>query len=1215
MQQTTIKIVTANVQGLSDDSKRLKLLSHWSKSTSASIFLLTETKCTDQRKAARWNADCTSFGFASSFTEDSSTAILWRSANPHIADPNIPEPAFPSSLLRRLSTKTLQIGTQTVRFHSVYCPVDPSERPAFIELLRKELQRTQQDIPVALGGDWNVVLEPLLDSSKAASQNVGCQQLSDLVASMQLSDPFRRLYGAKRTFTNIHPVGANRRLDRFYVSPELCNSAQSFDTWSRYHSTHHPVVMTWSVPGAASTGPGFFKLSNHVIERPGMSDYLTSLVDRIYQQSRLLHNDDIYAAWDDCKAKLSLEVQYLARKLAQHERRVTTDRNRSEHVGRAIRARLRPDDCGPSSVQIRLRQVRQNSLISKLETGEQVGATTCDPGEMAEIARKHFAGIFCDKPNDSEMHDLLAFVPEAQKLSNSDSNELEYDYELEELTKAMKKCNRGRSPSHSGLPIEFYKATWQVTGPILLDILNDIPNRGVMTPSQRYRFLNLAHKKGERHKIENYRPLASIEADARILSQAHVQRLKVYIRKIIGETQTGFIPQRWIGSNISEIQRVIDDEAEFPGIIAAVDFTSAYDMVNHMYLEESLLAFGFGPRAISWFMATVRDIDVSVLVNGWVSGTFHQYTGASQGCPLACLIFSIAIEPLACMIRAKVAGIPHPIAPMREKLFADDLFAGLKDWNDFHALEECLELYETASNAVVSTKKSFLYPLGTFQNQRGTDYSGWRIETQPFRCLGITVGRGTSLPNVWEGMMLKVKRRMNSIPMYDLPIATRCRIINTFCYSMIYYVDQFAPATWEAVKRIEADALDAIWRGRSRTISMQRLQTPCLSGGFGLANLYKQLVGRRAVWVCWLLQPEAYLKGPFTSVIWRVNGDLVRKPHCVGMQRNRNTFQLEGGFRWNWTALFTQPGDFKAEQSSTVMDRLTATLPARWHNYLDAWNELVVLKPHLNNRAAWHQHFCTARYNRLNIDIKLDKLFKGPGSHDLTLPVQMTPWNFRKARLLLDDHAFGKKPLIPKAWQKRFNLPAKRWLTTWKSFHLLRRFIPDEIDINQRISLFNLHPASQLAGANNDDQHLTVDSGICVLCLQSVKEDFEHLLSRCVVSRMLWQLSQPPHAIPDLSELICPSLKSSLVIISFRAIFVCTIWRWARARRFNNYGQAPQPVSELDILTRASKVHLVWNRHSFVSAAEKKQAKAVARPAAVDSERLERTLALLPFGA
>ena len=103
---------------------------------------------------------------------------------------------------------------------------------------------------------------------------------------------------------------------------------------------------------------------------------------------------------------------------------------------------------------------------------------------------------------------------------------------------------------------------------------------------------------------------------------------------------------------------------------------------------------------------------------------------------------------------------------------------------------------------------------------------------------------------------------------------------------------------------------------------------------------------------------------------------------------------------------------------------------------------------------------------------------------------------------------------------------------------------------------------------------------------------------------------------PELRELISPSPHTALVSAAFRAIFVYTIWKWARTRRFNNYGQAPKPVTDVDLALKASKIHSVWNRHSFASAAHRKLARdELKRLGPEDREQIRRIQELLPTAA
>lgn len=122
----------------------------------------------------------------------------------------------------RVADAVIQIEGSIMRYISIYAPTIPSDRKTFIGSLRKALQDLDKTIPICLGGDWNCVLDPLIDSTNPRCVNDGGTQLQDLIDSIGLVDPFRSLYPTKLLPTNIDAShGTNRRLDRFYISKSL----------------------------------------------------------------------------------------------------------------------------------------------------------------------------------------------------------------------------------------------------------------------------------------------------------------------------------------------------------------------------------------------------------------------------------------------------------------------------------------------------------------------------------------------------------------------------------------------------------------------------------------------------------------------------------------------------------------------------------------------------------------------------------------------------------------------------------------------------------------------------------------------------------------------------------------------------------------------------------------------------------------------------------
>ncbi len=68
--------------------------------------------------------------------------------------------------------------------------------------------------------------------------------------------------------------------------------------------------------------------------------------------------------------------------------------------------------------------------------------------------------------------------------------------------------------------------------------------------------------------------------------------------------------------------------------------------VDHKYIKETLIAYGFGPRFIRIFKTLYRNITASILINRFASESNKIERGVKQGYALSCAIFIICIDPL-----------------------------------------------------------------------------------------------------------------------------------------------------------------------------------------------------------------------------------------------------------------------------------------------------------------------------------------------------------------------------------------------------------------------------------------------------------------------------------------------------------------------------------------------------------------------------------------
>lgn len=128
-------------------------------------------------------------------------------------------------------------------------------------------------------------------------------------------------------------------------------------------------------------------------------------------------------------------------------------------------------------------------------------------------------------------------------------------------------------------------------------------------------------------------------------------------------------------------------------IIVALDQEKAYDKITHNYLWKVLEKFDILNNFTNTVKALYAGAETSVMINGEISSKFQVTRGVHQGDPLSCLLFDIAIEPLAEMLRKsdlkgfKAKNMAHRIVVM---MFADDMMVYLSEKDKFKTLSDIL---------------------------------------------------------------------------------------------------------------------------------------------------------------------------------------------------------------------------------------------------------------------------------------------------------------------------------------------------------------------------------------------------------------------------------------------------------------------------------------------------------------------------------------------
>ncbi|KAK3555339.1 hypothetical protein QTP86_014932, partial [Hemibagrus guttatus] len=207
---------------------------------------------------------------------------------------------------------------------------------------------------------------------------------------------------------------------------------------------------------------------------------------------------------------------------------------------------------------------------------QEDGTIVTEAAEMRREATKFYIDLYIAEDCDpSCMEELFKELP---KLSPEQSSMLGAGLELQEMAFAVQQLAVGRSPGINGLPNEFYKHFVGFLGTDLLEVFkSSFINRKLPVSCTRARDLGL---------LKNWRPVALLCSDYKILLKCLANRLKQCMHTIVHNNQSYCIPNHTIMDNLFLVRDVIDlcrlNSCDL-GFLS-LDQEKAFDRAYHDYL-------------------------------------------------------------------------------------------------------------------------------------------------------------------------------------------------------------------------------------------------------------------------------------------------------------------------------------------------------------------------------------------------------------------------------------------------------------------------------------------------------------------------------------------------------------------------------------------------------------------------------------------------------
>ena len=312
------------------------------------------------------------------------------------------------------------------------------------------------------------------------------------------------------------------------------------------------------------------------------------------------------------------------------------------------------------------RHSKVKSNVGPLRNGDENLST--DSKVMADILQTQYLSAFTD-PSNPNIRDTTSELPETKcRLENLDFTE-------EDIVKAIDEINTYSSTSHECIPACLLKACKVNLSLPLLILWEESFAQGKIPASLKEQFITPIFKKGSKSDPANYRPVSLTSHVIKIFERIIRNNMVNYLEEnyLLSNKQHGFRKGRscltQLLSHYDTILRNLNSGDETDVIY--LDFSKAFDKVDHGLLLKKLKHYGVGGKLLEWIREFLVNRKQIVTVNGVHSEPADVLSGVPQGTVLGPLLFLLYINDLEKVVSTSVvasfADDTRLLAPIREE--------------------------------------------------------------------------------------------------------------------------------------------------------------------------------------------------------------------------------------------------------------------------------------------------------------------------------------------------------------------------------------------------------------------------------------------------------------------------------------------------------------------------------------------------------------------
>ncbi len=1151
-----VRFCTINVNGLRDESKRVRVFQQLRKS-GYDVIALQETHCSTE-VVSNWKEQWggTSF-WTQGETNSAGVAFLFNPKH-KVVIKDIYE-SVPGRLLR-LTIKFNNIHLQLVNVYGYNTHSTPKDKVEnFFYLVNQSF--SYDPLAIVLG-DFNMVESVELDRQGGIPANYhtyGLVNLTDMKEQADLIDSWRSLHPNDKVFTySNHDGSIKSRLDRIYIPIELRDQVINTFVMPTQLSDHDFVILNVTLPNEVIRGKGKWSFNVEYLQH---EEFEKRVID-FWNDWRVNHKrkfKDKREWYDMGKFHLkSIAIQYAAdlheatkilfSELRERLKIAMQCNSTTEEIDEIrdeisnleyekakkifILTQTAVKDSGEKPTKYFYSLLKKRQALNTMDYLEKEDGTILDkPQDMLNEAHNFFQKLFTkeEKLDEEEQKFFLSKIK--KKISNVQRQNLEKKLDEKDLYVAAFSTNTGTSSGHDGFPYEFWTHFWNLFGKDMLDVANaSLYELGATPKSLRKSYIILTFKKGAKEKLYNWRPISLLCCDYKIMAKALANKLKLVLSTILHDSQTANVPGRTVFHNGYTVRDTLEycRRRKVNGYLISFDQEKAFDKVDRDFLYKILETMNFGPMFIQAIKALYSDANAHVLVNGFISVLIVLERSLKQGGPLSSMLYAIYTEVLALAVRddKKIVGIKLPGGKEVISVhFADDAEYFLAATTLLADLFDMFRRFKCATGSTINKSKTQGLTLG-IPNFDDPDLHKveWMNMKGGLKILGIfyfTKYEKTRKKN-WEIQIERLKEAVSGMEKRNLSYKGKVLVLNTVALAKIWYVATVLSMNTDYETQIKTIIFNYLWKG------FKQHQTSHPKISYDMSYQPKEKGGLN-------------IKSPVMQ---------------------QNALQLK----------FIKPMTDQSDNSQWLI------LPRYWLGFYlgtkkPEWNFLINTGPTLQTPLT-PQIRHTVRWD-------LDQSNHRPLYYH-NLYVQMVNIDYQNTTWLTPDiykESCKKIYKFPDAWSTYWNRltgcyhPGKMWKLVYHTYADGHEQDIHFLFLHRKVSTKMLIKQNKGRGLNYNAM-----STICSSCKIS-DEDQEHLFMECVEAQKLWDFVLPtlrellkPHEfrIYDLILNKFPKVFhfKQLIALTLIQITMRTIWLNRNSFRFDPISKKPSLVKSQRIIMK-----------------------------------------------